>query len=260
MDNKIIPRIDKGVFARKEKFGVTLLQTPNCGAKFLNTTSSELFELIDGKRNVAELYECWAKKYTQVSSQELRTDFLNCLYSMKNIGFILWKGDIEMSDLEKFEIVGEKLYEKTSAFYLNFIKKGTNAYSDLSYVSCNDLSYYLIPNIRTRSIYAQENYFIAIKSNQIVAAISLKGLNSVENPQGMTSFICLDENEVELKKLYEYVKSFLIKEKFNKINFMCNEEILTKTERAMNFFNFQKEAVLRKEFKGLDCYYFSNLL
>ena len=87
----VIPRIKKNIFVRKEDNNVTVLHHVALGADFLNSTSSEIFDLIDGKNNCKEIFTRWVMNYPTLNEEDLVKDFENTMWTLKNLGFIYGK-------------------------------------------------------------------------------------------------------------------------------------------------------------------------
>ncbi len=254
----VIPRIKKNIFVRKEDNNVTVLHHVALGADFLNSTSSEIFDLIDGKNNCKEIFTRWVMNYPTLNEEDLVKDFENTMWTLKNLGFILWKGEIKMK-YEKNNVVGEDLFEKTSKFYLRFLGK-PNEYSENSYLGTTQKAYFIVPNIRTRSFYAQENYFVSIENGNITSAISLQGLNLTETTQTITSFLALESKEDDLIKLMSYVAKLLKSMGCFKMKIIVKEDERDILEPKIARLGFKYETTLKNEFKNKDCIYYGLML
>lgn len=235
----LVPSKNKKTFYRKERNNISLIFRETCGLEFFNKTGTEIYNLIDGEKNIGEIIEIMKNNYSSTDPQVIIQEVIKFLFSIKNIGAIRMKGDFK--DMRNgFYFVGETEYEDVHKFLVSAIR------NEEGYIGLKEKEFYNTIALRTRSFQLSEVFFAEYVEGQIKTVISVTGLDGTA---GNVQIQSMSGENIEgvLKFTMEYLKS----ENVNKIKGVCYATD-TKTIRFFETYGFKQECVLEKEMKGKD--------
>lgn len=149
-------------------------------------------------------------------------------------------------------LVGERQFADVSNYICDFIKKNKELNG---FTASPDFKGFLIQNLRTRSLFNSEVFFAKYTEDEIVAEISVIGLDSGAGVGIINTCIWKDSNDIQ--ELFSYVKNTLQNIDCNKLKVTLVENDILATY-GEEFYNqllelgFENETILKKESLGKD--------
>ncbi|URZ08014.1 PqqD family protein [Clostridium felsineum] len=255
---------NKNIFFREELNGQALVYSKFLSEEFLNETSSLIYKSINGKNSYDDIVEIVKNEYKDVDVNEIEKDVYDCLYMFKNLRLINWEGKLDekmeaTTQGYQFKAAGEREYKNISLF----IKEKYKQQGDkvISFIPYDDMRYYNDFQVRTRNFNFSELHFISERNDDITSLISVLNFKPNDSTVSLGLIIadkeCMDDLESNYKSVEQILKdNGKRKIKINIVEDRMKKPLLDFIEKI----GFEKEAVLEKEYNGVDIHSFRKFL
>lgn len=234
-------------YYRYENDEIVTINNTIAGTQILSSVAGFIYRLIDGKRTYNDILNCLTVRYQQVPYNELRKDLKDFLYSLKNYGFIVWKGiNDEMGN--GCHIVTEADYAKLNKYICKFLKEPDGLHG---FVKINEPAAYSVYILRSNEFYLRETYFINESDDSINATVAYTGINSGTQTAALSFVI---GNEISfICELIESSKASLKVAKISKVETLVPyDNNYSQVASLLESIGFYDECRLHKELYGND--------